>query len=131
MEPEMVIASGPSASSADIVKTAQDRVTLAYSKHTKPSIAFDPSVILDLILSVLESCTAVTPTPSSDPVAQMASVKAIMTQDPILARFRIRRSMRTSGYLNRPDAEAIISTVVDVATQSTPSEMLAFTQYAV
>lgn len=108
-----------------IVEKAQERLTNAFTKKAKANgvVQFDPlifaPILIDLAMTLLKSCLA-----SNKNNAD--AVKATINKRPIIARTYIRMAMRSSGYLNRPDADAIVEALMSAGEDTTPAEMHEF-----
>ncbi len=108
-----------------IVEKAQDRLFHSLTKKAKANglAQFDPAILLPILLelamSLLTNCLA-----SNKNNAD--AVKATINKRPIIARTYIRMAMRSSGYLNRPDANAMVEALMSAGEETTPAEMHEF-----
>jgi hypothetical protein len=108
-----------------IVEKAQDRLAQAFTKKAKVDglAQFDPTILLpillDLAMNLLKNCLA-------SNKSNADAVKAIINKRPIIARTQIRMAMRSSGYLNRPDSNAIVEALMSAGEDTTPAEIHEF-----
>ncbi len=108
-----------------ILEKAQERLVTTYTRKVKNNgiVQFDPlifaPILIDLAMTLLKGCL----TANKD---NADAVKATINKRPILARTRIRMAMRSSGYLNRPDADAIVEALMSAGEDTTPAEMHEF-----